>query len=178
MPKQSATEQDPFQETAVVAAEPVLSQIPDTPLSTSQLLQLLAHMGDKQATMIAEAIVLAQKPYVDPKKEQNDKMFQEQNRRQMEQDRQAKHANQKLCPHIAGCNSLSEFRDHMNRTSIVWHKSDSTETFGICTNCQRIFRDNDPDYQEWRQKPCFNKASASGVREYADPVAAKERGRS
>lgn len=176
-----ATEQDPFVETAKVE----FPSNPDAPITTAQLLQLLNTMAASQtqssqnlAQTLADAIVKAREPFVDPKKEENDKMFREQNRRQMEQERQAKYANQKACPHIAGCNSLSDFRDHMSRTSIIWHKTDSSETLGICTNCQRIFHDNEPDYQEWRSKPCFNKPSASGNREYADPIAARERARS
>jgi hypothetical protein len=77
------------------------------------------------------------------------------------------------CPHIAGCDRLSEMRDPMGRTSIIWHTSDSSETLGICTNCQRVFRENDPDYAEWRQKPSFNKQSRSGERFFSDPMKAR-----
>lgn len=186
MPKAAvveAPEHDVFADTAVLAQSFPVN--PDAPITTDQLLSLLQTMAaaqnqssENQARLMADAIVAAQKPYVDPKKEENDKIFKEQNRRQMEQDRHNKHANQKYCPHIAGCNPLSEVRDHANRTSIIWHVTDSTETIGICTNCQRVFHENDPDYAEWRQKPSYNRMSKSGQREYADPLAARERARS
>jgi len=157
--------------------EPVLSQIPEGGISTKQLLELLAHMNADSSNKLAEAIIAAQKPYEDPKKEANEKMFREQTRRQSKQEREAMNANQAACPHVAGCNLLSEMRDPMGRTSIIWHTTDSTETIGICTNCQRIFRDNEPDYVEYRRKPSFNRPSASGRREYNDPKAARERAR-
>lgn len=158
--------------------EPILSQIPEGGMSTKQLLELLASMNEQSSTKLADAIIAAQKPYEDPKKAENEKMFREQTRRQTAQERKAQHDNQSSCPHIAGCNMLSEMKDPANRTSIIWHTSDSTETFGICTNCQRIFRDNEPDYVTWRRLPSFNRPSASGRREYDDPKAARERARS
>lgn len=162
--------------------EPVLNSLPpqsmDAPISTAQLLELLSKMNAESAKTLAAAIVEAQKPYEDPKKAANEEMFRQNTRRQMEQQDADKKASQAHCPHIAGCNSLSEFRDHMNRTSIIWHKTDATEVVGICTNCQRWFRSNEPDYSEWRSKPCFNRPSASGNREYMDPRAAIERARS
>jgi len=157
--------------------EPVLSQIPEGRISTKQLLELLAHMNADSSNKLAEAIIAAQKPYEDPKKAENDRMFREQTRRQSEQERLAKHNNQINCPHIAGCNLLSEFRDPAGRTSIIWHTFDSTATIGTCTNCQRHFFEDEPDYMEWRRKPSFNRASASGRREYDDPKAARERAR-
>lgn len=150
----------------------------DAPISTRQLLELLAKMNSESSKTLAEAIVAAQKPYIDPKVEQNEEMFRAQNRAQMEAERLAKYNEQHNCPHIAGCNPLSELRDPAGRTSILWHRSDSTEWLGICTYCIRVFRDTDPDYNVWRSKPSFNRPSMAGERNFLDPKAARERARS
>ena len=75
---------------------------------------------------------------------------------------EAARAEQAKCPHIAGCNPLSESRDNWGRTSIVWHQLNTGEQIGLCTNCFRNFFPSDPDYREWRKKPSFNRLSAAG----------------
>ena len=71
---------------------------------------------------------------------------------------------QSNCPHIAGCNELSEESDLRGRTSIVWHRLDHGVETGLCQNCQRLFQPTDPDYAEWKEKLSFNKMSAAGIR--------------
>jgi hypothetical protein len=82
-------------------------------------------------------------------------------------------AAQDQCPHLAGSNPLSDQPDLLNRTSIIWHTSDSSETYGICTNCQRVFHENDADYAQWRRRVSINKQSRSGERFFADPMRAR-----
>lgn len=142
-------------------------------LTVQELLALLAKMNDTSSEKLAAAIIESRKPYVDPNKEVNDQMWREQAREQAKREKANTAAYQKSCPHIAGCNSLSDLRDQAGRTSIVWHKLDSTEAIGICTNCTRVFHEDDTDYQEWRTKPSINKMSASGDRFFSDPLAAR-----
>jgi len=173
MSKQNQSQDDPFVDQS--------SKSPDAPITTSQLLDLFAKMAAAQnqssqslAETLAKAIVDAQKPYIDPKKAENDEMFREQSRRQRKAQMEAIKASQASCPHIAGCNSLSEFPDPHNRTCIVWHQNDATEIIGICTNCQRIFRETDPDYMEWRKKASINRLSKGGERQWSNAFAAKK----
>lgn len=142
-------------------------------LTVPDLLALLAKMNGDSSDKLAAALIESRKPYIDPNKEINDQMWREQAREQAKREKANTAAYQKNCPHIAGCNSLSDLRDQAGRTSIVWHKLDSTEAIGICTNCTRVFHEDDPDYQEWRTKPSINKMSASGDRFFSDPLAAR-----
>lgn len=158
-------EQDPFDAADMPA---------DKPITTSQLLTLLAKMNSESTDRLAQAIIQAQKPYVDPKAEENDRKFRENNRRQRDAQMKAIKDGQASCPHIAGCNPLSESQDMYSRTCIVWHETDATEIVGICTNCQRIFRETDPDYMDWRRKQSINRISRGGNRQWPDARTAKQ----
>jgi metal-dependent amidase/aminoacylase/carboxypeptidase family protein len=145
------------------------------------LLQAIASQqtsaAEVQAKILADALIESQKPYIDPKKEENEEKFRAQMRRQAEQERANLKAARNACPHIAGSNSLSEFQDQHNRTCIVWHQSPSSEWVGTCLNCQRQFFENDADYNEWRRKPSICKVSGSGQYQFLDPAAARARAR-
>lgn len=65
---------------------------------------------------------------------------------------------QSQCEHLAGCTPLGEIIS--NRTSIVWHTLRTKETVGVCTNCNRYFRENDFDYWVWRKKPSYSWGSS------------------
>lgn len=153
-------------------------------ITMDQLLPLLeaisgkqAMAAESQAKILADAIIAAQKPYVDPKKEENEEKFREQMRRQAKAERENLKAARSQCPHIAGSNPLSEFHDQHNRTCIVWHQSPSSEWVGTCLQCQRQFFENDPDYNEWRRKPSICRVSGSGQYQFLDPAAARARAR-
>lgn len=96
--------------------------------------------------------------------EKNETIFRAAEKEQRERLKAVVKAEQDRCPHIAGSNPLSEDRDHSGRTSIVWHITDTGETVGICTNCQREFWPADEDYRQWRKIPSLNKISAAGQR--------------
>lgn len=169
------------QEDKVVVVNPTKSAVqtaPEPAISTHQLLELFTKMNAENAQLLAKAIVDAQKPYEDPAKKANDEKFKAMDRAQMEQQRLNRIADQKACPHIAGCNPLSEEMHPSGKTAIIKHRLDSSETIGICTNCQRVWRENDPDYGEWMRKPSFNRNSMSGDRQFRDPARAREAGRS
>jgi hypothetical protein len=184
---------------ATIKETSAASVAPETPkaveavqpaMSTEQLLTLVASMQQqlievqKQAAAASAAQTDAILKLAEPKEalksardlanEANDKQFKDQQR---EQERRTK-ANNKFaqdnCEHIAGCSPLSESKDIANRTSIIWHRGDVGQTTGICTVCQRIFKQSDPDFYQWRKKKSFNKDSASGFRTVMDPLAAIE----
>jgi hypothetical protein len=142
-------------------------------MSTEDLVTLFAKIASASNKQLADSILELRKEPVDLAKKANDEFTRAQDRKQRIQMQDAIRREQANCPHIAGCDRLSEMRDPMGRTSIIWHTSDSSETLGICTNCQRIFHENDPDYAEWRQKPSFNKQSRSGERFFSDPMKAR-----
>ena len=175
-------------ETPVTAqkAEPV------TPaMSTEQLLTLVASMQQqlievqKQAALQSAAQIDAILKLAEPKEalkskrelanEQNDKLFKDQQREQEKRTKETTKFAQDQCEHIAGCSPLSESKDIAGRTSIIWHRGDVGQTTGICTVCQRIFKQSDPDFYIWRKKKSFNKDSASGFRTVMDPLAAIEK---
>ena len=126
---------------------------------------------------LAEAIMDSRKPYEDPKKKINDEIFKKQEQLLTTQQKANIKSAQDQCEHIAGCNQLSEQKDLYGKTSIAWHRGDLGQVFGVCTVCQRIFHQDDPDFQKWKRMPSFNKMSTSGSRWVADPVAAQQRSR-
>ena len=70
-------------------------------------------------------------------------------------------AEQRECPHLAGC--LGDIKDYHGRTSIVWHGLNTGEIIGICTSCSRHFFPSDPDYMVWRKRDSFHRMSTAGI---------------
>lgn len=161
-------------EVQAVKESPAKGKSQPITMSQESLLELIAKMNDASTEKLVSALIESRKPYTDPKQEQNEEFMRQQAREQRKREEASRKYEQSNCPHTAGCNSLSDQLDLHNRTCIVWHTSDSTETFGICSNCQRIFRENDSDYAEWRRKPCINKQSKAGERTYANPMRARQ----
>jgi len=118
---------------------------------------------------LAEAIRDSNKPYVDPKKAENDEMFRKNTREQEERRRKAVQASQEWCQHIAG--GMGDIKDIGGRTSIAWHRFDNGQTVGICTQCIRVIRETDEDFRKWWGQPKMNKMSRSGDR-YIEKTAA------
>lgn len=150
-------------------------------INAAQLMDLFKQMNasstqsaEVMAQTLANAVLEARKPYVDPRVEENDRVAREQTRQQMAMQKAAREEAQANCPHIAGCNSLSDRMDPSGLTSIIWHRSDVGSENGVCTNCIRVFRPTDPDYRVWRVKKSFNKLSRSGDRYFTDPLRAQE----
>ncbi len=147
-------------------------------MSMAELVALIAQMNSeaearsaKTIEALTAALIDSKKPYVDPKTAENDEKFRAATRMQEERKRAAVKSSQSTCEHKAG--SLGDISDPGQRTSIVWHKTDIREQVGICTICQKQFREGDPDYAFWRSKKSFNKMSASGQDRYIpDPRAA------
>lgn len=113
--------------------------------------------------IVLEAIEESNRPFVDPIQEENERLFREMSRRIHEDNESRIKEQREFCPHIAGCNALSDKRDAYNRTSIIWHTfSWGEKPVGICTNCQREFHPSDSDYERWRNLPSINLASSGG----------------
>jgi hypothetical protein len=180
-----ASEPQADQPTAAEQADSSQALLPQ--MTTSDLLTIIATMQkqlmDQQRAQteanqaLAEAIMESRKPYEDPKKKINDEIFKKQENLLTAQLKSNTKFTQDQCEHIAGCNQLSEQKDLYGKTSIAWHRGDIGQVFGVCTVCQRIFHQDDPDFQKWKRMPSFNKMSASGSRWVSDPVAAQQRSR-
>lgn len=127
------------------------------------------------ARVLADALIESKKPYVDPLQKQNEAAMRQSMRDQAARHKAAVEASQEICPHLQGCNALSEFPGQL--TSIVQHRLDTGEIIGLCTNCQRIFRVGDPDYATQMRRKSGNKLSAAGQRFFIDPMAAIQAGR-
>ena len=178
------------------AETPATVETSQAPLTTDQLLTIIANMqkqiADAQALAaeaqresnaatkaLADAVLETTKPkeYIKTKKEladeANQKLFDDRQRELQKRQKAVTKAEQDSCDHIAGGSPLSEQRDIAGRTSILWHRNDVGVDVGICTVCQRIFRPTDTDFAIWRKKPSFNRLSASGYRTVLDPVRAR-----
>lgn len=159
------------------------------PISTNDLLTLIASMqsqllASQQAQaetskLLAEAIIKTTEPRetkLTPKQiaeAANEKLFKDNERALEKRKKDNQKAEQTYCEHIAGCSQLGDEKDLRGRTSILWHRNDVSVDIGICTNCQRIFRPDEPDYMAWRRKPSINKLSMAGPRVIMDPVKAQ-----
>lgn len=143
-------------------------------LSMAQLQNLINNSkGDSLENLgkiLADALVESKKPWVDPRQEENERSMRNSMREQVARQKANIDASQRLCPHLQGCNELSEFPGQLS--SIVQHQTDTGEVIGICTNCQRIFRLGDPDYVEQMRRKSGNRMSAAGRRFFANPAAA------
>lgn len=169
-----------------MAKETVVDESPKLEsLTSAQLLQVIAEMQAKSDERLAkvvasvgDAIIESKKPYVNPKDEETAKLFAQNTREQFKRQKRNEEIQHEACPHIAGCNNLSESRDMYGRTDIIWHTSVSTEIIGICANCQRWFYESDPDYMKWRGMQSNHKPSKSGSFQFSDPAEAKRLARS
>lgn len=172
MPKHTPEEQ--LNTAADIAA--AAPSTPDAPITQAQLIALLTSIVSGQqksesalATAIIEGLKESQKPYVDPKKEENEELFRQQARRIEETRRSNERASQQHCPHIAGCNGLSTSRDYQGRTCIIWHQfHPNAPAVGICTNCQKEFHSTDADYLTWRSIPSVSTPSTCGYPIYVN----------
>jgi len=172
--------------TAVLEPLQAASADPNASISITpaQLMELFKQVavssqqsGETIAKTLADAVLEARKPYVDPRKEIDEQNARAQAREQMRRQKADMEAFQSSCPHVAGSNALSELPDTAGRTSIVWHRFDVGDELGICTNCTRVFKPSDPDYMQWRMKKSYNRLSRSGDRQFRDPIAAQKAAR-
>lgn len=146
-------------------------------LITTAISSAITQSNQASAKVIADAMLEARKPYVDPRQEANEKAMRESMR--MVQDRINKEieASKNTCPHLQGSNALSEFQGQLG--SFVLHQLDTGEVIGICTNCQKIIRstndgqDGRPNDSQWFNKKSANRLSRAGQRVFRDPTKAQ-----
>jgi hypothetical protein len=129
------------------------------------------------ATSITSAMQDARKPYVSEGELANQRNAQEAMKRLAASQRAAKKWDQDHCPHIKGCNPLSDSLDTANRSAFIRHRLDTGATFLMCTNCQKVIWQDDPEFQIWYNKPSGNRPSAGGDRFQSDPLKAMREGR-
>jgi hypothetical protein len=175
-------------ENQVVTETPEEINTSETPLSTTDLLKIIADLSRQNTEankQLAAAIIKTTEPREYKKttkelaEEANNKLFDERAKELSRRQKLTVKLEQDACDHIAGGSQLSEQRDIAGRTSIIWHRNDVGVDIGLCTVCQRPFRPSDqPDeqghtYAYWRKKPSFNKLSAAGFRTILNPVQAQ-----
>lgn len=134
-----------------------------------------AKASEDNVRMIADALLEARKPYKDPKAKENEDAMRASMRETQDRIRQSITASQDLCPHLQGCNSLSDVTG--DRSSIVLHRLDTGLVIGICTNCQAQFFSDVPEHRVFFQKKSGNKMSAAGFRMFPNPEQVMKKGR-
>lgn len=167
-----------FQPKAVAKTEKISLGLDDLKeLITSAVAQAVAHSQESSAKIIAEAMLEARKPYVDPRQKQNEEMMREQMRDVQERINREIEASKASCPHLQGSNALSEFQGQLG--SFILHQLDTTEVIGICSNCQKIIRstndgkDGRPDDTQYFMRKSANRLSRAGQRQFRDPTKAQ-----
>ena len=126
--------------------------------------------SETSAKMIAEALIESKKPYIDPRQAENEANMRKSMHEVHERIQRDIKASQDSCSHLQGANSLSDYPRQFNLTAIVQHKTDVGEIIGICTNCQRIFRQGDPDYiEQMFKRKSGNRMSQAGQRTFINP---------
>jgi hypothetical protein len=161
------------------AAKSKADKTPETvTLSLSDLRDLIKNTSDTSGTASAEimakaiaaAIMEARKPYIDPKKQENDDNM----RKSMAEIARRTKVNveraQQACEHLQGCNELSTRTGDM--TCIIKHRLDNGVVVGICTNCGRQFWPKDPDYITHMRRKTSNLTSMAGDRTIGSQFAA------
>lgn len=142
--------------------------------AVSTALAQSSESSTQTAKLIAETLLEARKPYKSPEQEQNDETFRQSSQANRERIQQAIAREQDSCPHMQGCNALSEVQG--DRTSIVLHQSDTGLIIGICTNCIKVFRSDNPLDVPFFRKPSGNRMSRAGQRIFQNPVEAQKAG--
>ena len=129
------------------------------------------------ARVIADAMLEARKPYVDPRQEANDKAMRDSMKVVQERINREIELSKETCPHLQGSNALSEFQGQLG--SFVLHQLDTGEVIGICTNCQKVIRstndgqDGRPDDRQYFKNKSANRLSRAGQRIFRDPTKAQ-----
>ena len=110
---QSSVPSIPSVEVAPLEAVPA-NEIPGekVTLTVAELQALInTSKGDsmeKLGAILANALLESKKPYVDPRQQENEAAMRKAMRLQLEQQKRDLVATQELCPHLIGCNQLSE----------------------------------------------------------------------
>lgn len=131
----------------------------------------VAQSVKQSSQVIAEAMLEARKPYVPPGQIENDKRMKDSTREIQERIKRQLAAEQDVCAHLQGSNSLSEFQGQLG--SFVLHQLDTGVVIGICTNCQKQIWSNNPEHARYFGKKQANRMSRAGQRVFLDPLKAQ-----
>ena len=159
---------------------------PQVTLSVSELSAMIKEAVKAEAARSSDATTKVledftgamkdlRKPYVDPRSEENDRRMREQMRETNKRILESIAYSRNLCPHFQGSSENSDFQGALS--SIVKHVLDTGVVWGICTNCQREFWPEDPDYAKEMNRKSGNRPSQAGRRMFLDPRAAAVAGR-
>lgn len=144
---------------------------------SSAIASAVSQSQASSAKIIADAMLEARKPYVDPRQVENEKAMRDSMRIAQDRINREIEASKETCPHLQGSNALSEFQGQLG--SFVLHQLDTGEVIGICTNCQKIIRstndgkDGRPNDQQFFSKKSANRLSRAGQRVFRDPTKAQ-----
>lgn len=123
---------------------------------------------------IAQALLDARKPYVNPRDKANEDSMRLSMREQAKLTKAQVEQDQELCPHKKGANALSSRMDNQD-SSWVKHILDTGEVIGICTNCTKVVSSLNPADIHHFQDRGTNITSMAGRRTFADPLAVQKR---
>lgn len=144
-------------------------------LTVADLKELISQSQADNARIIAEALIQSRIPYKDPKQQQNEETMRQSMRETQERIKREIEAGREACPHKQGSNPLSEFQGQLS--SFVFHRLDTGETIGLCTNCLKEIRSTNPGDLKFFKEKSANRMSSSGVRTFMDPRKAMLAGR-
>lgn len=136
----------------------------------------LKHVTAQTASteQLVQAILESRKPYVDPKKAENDRRAREQMDEATARMRRDIEASRDVCQHKQGSNpnSISQGQG----SSFVLHVLDTGELIGICTNCQKLISSLNPGDRKFFAVKSANIVSQSGSRIFMDPLRVQRAG--
>lgn len=121
---------------------------------------------------IAQALLDARKPYIDPKQKANEESMRRSMREQAKLAKENAKREQAACPHVKGCSESSSRSDPFD-SALAHLILDTGERVAVCTNCTRIFSSLNPEDVPFLQKKSTNQVAMSGRREFANPLAAQ-----
>lgn len=124
--------------------------------------------AEVSAKILADALLESRKPYVDPRKEQNDKMMKEQTRQTTDRINADIARSREYCPHKKAASELSTRVSEDG--AFVVHVLDTGEMIGICTNCQKVISSLIPEDLKFFSARGGNTPSRAGTRIFADPL--------
>jgi hypothetical protein len=145
-------------------------------LSIDQLKEILQTAKNAQQTKhdstlkeLVNAIVESRKPYEDPLRAENERMFRENDRRSLNAQRENLRRAQDSCPHVKGLGGQEP-----GSASAFWiHTTDTGETIGICSYCQKVISSLIPEDGKYFAMKGSNSPSAAGKRSFWDPLGAQ-----
>jgi len=148
---------------------------PKLEITLSELKEFVSQSQAEYAKIIADALIQSKIPYVDPRQKENEEIFRKSSRETADRILDSIKRSQASCPHKQGCNELSEVQGALS--SFVFHRLDTGEVVGLCTNCQKEVRSTNPADAAFFKDKSANRMSSAGVRTFMDPRKAMLKGR-